>query len=111
MINSQRFLILLVGFVLFSLNSLAEDVVTDDFNPKATYVLCKNKAEVRTVRITTSGSNCKATYSKSGVESVVAKSGTVELCFDVATKIRKNLTSAAWKCRDISDSRVSNSIE
>ena len=78
---------------------------------KATQVLCRNHEEVRTIRINKTGSSCQTVYTKHGQDKVVGKSGTNAVCFEVFNRIRKNLETAAWNCKDISESRVSFSLE
>ena len=74
----------------------------------ATYLLCKNKNVVRTIRIEMKGRGCIVYYTKEGEEKVVGKSGTENICREVFEKIRVNLEKAGdWKCKDISEARVS----
>ena len=90
-------------------NASAEVNVSGDELKKITYVICKNKSVVRTVRVNKEKSGaCKTTYSKEGVESVVAESQWPQNCSKVLVKIRANLEKADWKCKDISEARVSS---
>ena len=91
--------------------SYSEDLKSMSDSTKPTYVMCKNKAVVRTIRIESKKNHCQTTYSKDGVETVVGRSGTAELCHEVFRKIKDNLEKADWKCRDITQSRVSSSAE
>ena len=102
---------IIATLMLLSVVAYAQDNEKIEIDPKLTQVMCKSKGEVRTVRITTQGATCKAMYSKAGVEQLVAKSGSTQLCFEVLHRIKKNLEEASWTCKDISSSRVSNSIE
>lgn len=76
---------------------------------KSNYLMCKNSNVVRTLRIERVGRSCRTTYTKDGVDAVVGKSGDPGLCREVFEKIRENLEKASWKCKDISQSRVSTS--
>lgn len=78
---------------------------------KSKYVICRNDKVVRTIRVDTSSSKCKAIYSKDGKEDIVAKSGTLEKCFEVADQIRTNLEKSVWKCKDVQEDRVSFTLE
>lgn len=79
--------------------------------PDATYILCQNKQNVRTVRVEKNqGGGCVTKYTKQGVDEVVASSWTEKRCKAVLGNIQTNLESANWKCKDISSSRVSSSI-
>jgi len=76
----------------------------------ATYLICKNKAVVRTLRVSKKANGgCLATYTKDGVDQVVGNSWTIEKCAKVIGNIRENLEKANWKCKDISEARVSSS--
>jgi hypothetical protein len=76
---------------------------------RPSYIICKNNNLVRTVRIEKTAHSCKTTYTKNGVDNVVGRSRTESLCSDVLDKIRENLESASWQCKDITKSRVSTS--
>jgi hypothetical protein len=76
-----------------------------------TYFLCKNGAAVRTMRVEQKDQGCKAFYTKSGVDKVVGKSGTSDVCLQVVNRIKSNLETGSWKCRDISQTRVSSSAD
>jgi hypothetical protein len=78
---------------------------------KATQVLCRNQAEIRTVRVNLKGQNCQAVYTKMGKDQIVGNSGTADKCFEVLNRIKENLEKANWNCRDISESRISTSME
>lgn len=76
----------------------------------ATYLICKNKTVVRTLRVSKKpNGGCMATYTKDGVDQVVGNSWTTERCAKVIGNIRENLEKANWKCKDISEARVSSS--
>jgi hypothetical protein len=83
-------------------------VATVDAN--TTYLMCKNKADVRTVRVSKKNNGgCLTTYTKQGVDKIVNESWAPDRCEKVLNNIRTNLEKASWKCKDISDSRVSSS--
>lgn len=75
-----------------------------------TYLLCKFKKLVRTVRVEkNSGGGCKTIYTKDGTDQNVGESLDGKICLKVLRNIRINLEKANWKCKDISESRVSTS--
>lgn|GEM_PF-5423400 len=98
---------LVTVMVLTSGVAFAED---SDSSGKA-YFLCKSGASVRSIRIQKKNGICQTYYTKEGVDSVMSHSSKPQICIDVATKIRNNLESGDWKCRDISESRVSSSAD
>ena len=82
----------------------------DTAQTKPNYIMCRNNNVVRTIRIEKKGRSCRTTYTKDGVDSTVGKSGSMALCQDVFDKIKDNLEKALWKCKDITQARVSTSI-
>lgn len=77
-----------------------------------TYLICKNRAAVRTLRVQTrNNGTCFTTYTKEGVDQVVSNSKESQTCLKVLSNIRENLEKGAWKCKDISEARVSSSLE
>ena len=78
---------------------------------KSAYYMCKSGAAVRTVRVALKGQTCRAIYTKEGADQVVGKSGTPEACVQIIDKIKSNLEAGNWKCKDISNTRVSSSLE
>lgn len=74
------------------------------------YLICKNKKMVRTLRVSKkSNGGCSATYTKEGVDQIVGNSWAVERCSKIIINIKDNLEKADWKCKDISETRVSSS--
>lgn len=102
---------LLLSFVIcLSPSVFAEEVAAVPASEsQPTYVMCRFKNVVRTIRVETQD-GCVAKYTKEGVDQVVGKSGTNEVCFKVMNNIRENLEKADWKCKDISQARVSTSL-
>jgi hypothetical protein len=85
-----------------------------DSNPgekPGTYYLCKLNNVVRTIRVVDKNGVCETTYTKDGIDKVVGRSGTSDRCFRVISNIKTNLEKASWKCRDISQARVSSSLD
>jgi hypothetical protein len=77
---------------------------------EATYLICKNKASVRTLRVQTrKNGSCFTTYTKNGVDQVVSNTSDHGRCSKVMSNIRENLEKGNWKCKDISEARVSSS--
>ena len=81
-----------------------------DADHSGSYYLCKSGATVRTIRISKSGAVCRTYYTKEGVDAVVSKSSNPQTCGDVAGRIKTNLEASNWKCKDISNSRVSSNV-
>lgn len=75
----------------------------------ASYVLCKNKATVRTIRVEKDKGLCKTTYTKEGVDQIVGQGQAENTCFGILNNIKGNLEKADWKCKDISQARISSS--
>ena len=75
----------------------------------SSYLLCRFDKSVRSVRVEIDNGSCTATYTKAGVDEVVAKSSSSEVCNRVAKSIRSNLERGNWKCKDVSQSRISTS--
>ncbi len=73
------------------------------------YWICKNRSDVRTIRVAASKGTCTSTYSKEGTEKIVGQSAAIRSCYQVFANIRRNLENADYKCRDISASRISSS--
>lgn len=106
-IHFVQMMMVLFGFggLFISSNAYSEDV------SKSKYMYCKNGREVRTIRVEQKGQSCRAIYTKEGNDQVVGKSGTADVCFDIASKIRINLEAGNWKCKNISETRVSSSLD
>lgn len=86
--------------------------VASEVVPNTTYLMCKNKNVVRTVRVLKKeGGGCQTAYTKEGVDQVVSESQWSKGCEKVLNNIRVNLEKASWKCKDISDARISFSID
>lgn len=114
-------LIILSSFSLSASVVRAQDLPQNSENPPAkteelpaevdkslTYLLCKNKKLVRTVRVEKIASGgCRTKYTKDGSDQNVGESQSVQICLKVLRNIRINLEKADWKCKDISESRVS----
>lgn len=77
-----------------------------------TYLICKSRASVRTLRVQTrNNGSCFTTYTKEGVDQIVGSSKENQTCLKVLSNIRENLEKGSWKCKDISEARVSSSLE
>lgn len=102
-------LTILVSAPTWAVESAAVNAVADD---GTTYLMCKNKTVVRTVRISkkTNG-GCQTTYTKEGIDQIVSESWLKDRCEKVLFNIKENLERASWKCKDISSARVSASLD
>lgn len=77
-----------------------------------TYMICKLRGTVRTLRVERKkGGPCITTYTKEGVDKVVGESWVSDRCSKILINIRDNLEKGNWKCKDISQARVSSSEE
>lgn len=102
-------LTLFIATPVLAVNAAAVDTTADD---GTTYLMCKNKTVVRTVRISKKSSGgCQTTYTKEGIDQIVSESWIQDRCEKVLNNIKENLEKASWKCKDISDARVSASQE
>lgn len=114
----------LISFLFFSL-SFAQEVEKSNqaIAPAAaegsfqveksgsTYLMCKSGTSVRTLRMQSKGKSCVAIYTKEGVDQVVGRATKDSVCFEALSKIQKVLEAAKWTCRDISEARVSSSLD
>ncbi|MEK7357212.1 MAG: hypothetical protein AAB250_12235 [Bdellovibrionota bacterium] len=81
---------------------------------KATaFVLCKNKKDVRTIRVNSDSKkeNCTTTYSKGGVDEVVGMNRNVQACRSILDSVRSNLENSNYNCRDVSSATTTTSPE
>lgn len=77
-----------------------------------TYWLCKNKKEVRTIRVSVNAAGvCTTYYSKLGEEKVVGSGKNHASCENFLANVKSNLEKSNWNCRDISASRITASVE
>lgn len=76
----------------------------------ASYLICKSQKNVRTIRVVKENEECRTLYTKGGVDRIVGNGKNAQACYGVAKNIRNNLESGNWKCKDISESRVSDSL-
>lgn len=73
------------------------------------YFLCKHDKVVRSIQVKLNHENkCAVIYSKEGESKQVGASAHVSLCEEIALKIKKNLESSSWDCRDVKNFKSSN---
>ena len=82
-----------------------------DSGAGASYLLCKSGSTVRTIRVEQKGIVCRSIYTKEGVDQILGKSSKPGACAEVISKVRHTLENAKWTCRDISETRVSASVD
>jgi hypothetical protein len=89
--------------------AIAEDAPPSELGNKA-YWICKNKKEVRTIRvfIDEKSNLCSTLYLKAGSEKVVGSGKMHESCMQFLTNIRTNLEKSNWTCRDISSTKITS---
>lgn len=86
------------------------EVTLGTLEQKPIYWMCRNHSIVRTLQIETRDGGCRTHYGKDGVDRVVSQSQTPSGCVGVFSNIRRNLESAGWKCKDISQGRISENL-
>jgi hypothetical protein len=75
------------------------------------YLICKNKKEVRTMRVQVAPDGiCHAYYSKEGVEKEIGSGRNHESCKNFVMSIKTNLEKSNWACRDISDTKIISAV-
>lgn len=75
----------------------------------STFVLCKNKKDVRTLRIlpeTDKPENCKITYSKGATEETMGSNRSLGSCKSILKSIQTNLEASNWSCRSVQTAHV-----
>lgn len=74
------------------------------------YWLCKNKKDVRTIRVYVDKDGvCSTHYAKAGVEKVVGSGKNHDSCAHFLENIKTNLEKSNWVCRDITSTRITAS--
>lgn len=110
MLEFLSMLRILLVILLFGSPFLHADQVVEIQN-KA-YWLCKNRKQVRTIRVHVSDSGyCSTYYAKEGSEKSVGSGKNQETCINFLNNIRTNLEKSNWTCRDISASAMTASLE
>lgn len=68
------------------------------------YVICKNKGIVRTIRVEWIEAEkvCVTTYTKNGTDQNVGRAQNKSSCGMFLENIRTNLIKAGWECKDVS---------
>jgi hypothetical protein len=94
----------LAGSVLCTAESIVEV-------ENKSYWMCKNRKEVRTIRVQVDGAACITFYSKLGSEKNVGSGKNQESCVSFLNNIKSNLEKSNWNCRDISATRITASEE
>ncbi len=79
----------------------------------SSYFLCRNQKTVRTIRIENDQDDkqCVTVYTKAGVDKEVARAQNPNNCQKILENIKTNLEAASWKCKEISDVRVTSSVK
>ena len=101
--------IMAVALIFSAASVFAEQVVEVQ---NKSYWLCKNKKEVRTIRVQVNKEGvCSTYYSKLGSEKSVGSGKSQDSCMGFLNNIKTNLEKSAWNCRDISSTRITASVE
>jgi hypothetical protein len=99
-------LILLVMVVSQLGVSQAEEV--SEVSNKA-YIICKNRKDVRTVRVQLDHDGfCNTYYSKQGTEKSIGSGKNQESCVGFLNNVKTNLEKSSWTCRDISSTTITS---
>ena len=98
--------------VLLTSISFAQEAATPSEKKefKDVYYMCKSGTTVRTIRVEIKEKTCIGIYTKEGNDQVVANYKNSKACHPVVENIKTNLEKSKWKCKDISSSRVSSSV-
>ena len=105
MIQKTFFILLIAGPCL----ALSEGRTVEVENK--VYWMCKNRKEVRTIRVHVNSGICSTLYSKLGEEKVVGSGKNQESFVNFLNNIKTNLEKSNWSCRDISSTRITASAE
>lgn len=68
--------------------------------------LCRKSQEVRTLRVEKKEDSCNALYNKFGHDQKIISTKNKDNCAPVVLRVKGNLETAGWKCKDISDSLI-----
>lgn len=99
-------------FVFALVSCFAHGEGTQEIASKA-YWICKNKKEVRTIRVHINEQSglCSTVYSRDGNDKAVGSGKNQESCMGFLNNIKSNLEKSNWSCRDISSTTISASID
>lgn len=101
-----------LNFLILATATVSTAAIADDEIANKVYLICKNKKEVRTMRVQVGGDGlCRAYYAKVGVEKSVGSGRNVESCVGFVNGIKTNLEKSDWNCRDISDTKITAAAE
>jgi hypothetical protein len=76
------------------------------------YWICKSKKQVRTIRVHINHTGiCATFYSRDGSEKIVGSGKNHESCMTFLNSIKTNLEKSNWSCRDITDTKMTASLE
>lgn len=108
-LNASRFVVVSICLLgsLFLPNFKAVNASTNQ--KLSAFVICKNKKNVRTLRIFPDGTkadNCTVTYSKGAVEEIVGSNRSTTTCNSILKNIQFNLEAAKWSCRSVQTAEV-----
>ena len=84
-------------------------VATTEANVLTSYEdqwLCRKSQEVRTLRVEKKEDSCNALYNKFGHDQKILSTKNKDNCTPVVLRVKGNLETAGWKCKDISDSLI-----
>lgn len=104
-----------VILIVFGVSLLLDPSAYGSADQKASaFVLCKNKKDVRTIRILPEGQTtdkCMITYSKGASEEVVGTHRSASSCSSILKNIQYNLEASKWSCRSVPSARVTTGSE
>lgn len=100
-----------MGRLIFALLIFLSALVAkaESTSQEKAYWICKNKKEVRTIRVHVNKNNvCSTVYNKEGSDKVVGSGRNHDSCTGFLTSIKSNLEKSNWNCRDISDTQITS---
>ena len=103
MVFTRRELILF-SFIMFSILLIAPSTLAEE---DSTYLFCRQKSSVRTVRVELGEGGCRTIYTKKGVDKEIGHGIYLASCVGFLKNVQKNLGTVGWKCRDVSRSKIS----
>lgn len=99
---------LILSALLFAVPGMGYAEEVSEVQNKA-YIICKNRAEVRTVRVHIDAAGvCTTYYSKQGSEKGIGSGKNHDSCVGFMNNVKINLENSSWTCRDISSTKITS---
>lgn len=106
-------LIISIVFATVSGFAQVQAAVEQKKDESPSYILCKNKKTVRTIRVENDekANHCVTFYTKDGVDKEVGRAQNANSCVRILSNIKDNLEKANWTCRELESVSISSSHE